>query len=148
MGHGSFIAKNIFKKIFKNLAEEVEKKTEDIMIGICYENGAHKYVAYIKKDDGSFTLVLDEDGKTKNIKLEDYLGIIDQSIAMGTVDSTIGQGGPRFAKELTEKLQREIKVDDISILMKYKKDDLPQAVLMTGTEKHRAINIEAEFLQG
>ena len=149
MGHVSFLAEKSFRKIFTNLAKEVNQKVEDIMIGICYESGNHKYIAYVK-DGGSFKPVLDAEGKVRSIDLDDYSGMLmDLSGGTAAIDSTIAQSGPRFARELSEKLQKEIKVDDVSILMKYKENDLPFAVLMTnGNEKQRNINIEAEFLQG
>ena len=101
----------------------------------------HKYEAY-KKSGHSFE-------KVKEIELDDYCGaIMDLSGGSAAIDATIAQSGPRFARELSEKLGKEITTNDVSILMKYAKDALPQAVLMTGTEKHRSINIEQEFLQG
>ena len=136
MSMTAWLATKSFNKIFNNLAKELNEDVSIIQIGIYYKNSCHKYVAYTNFVKG------------KEINLGDYFdNIIDLAITEGSVDSTIGQAGPRYSKELSQKLQREVKTDDVNIIMKHKKDgELPYAVLMLGQEKQRAIDIETEFL--
>ena len=141
MGHVTFLAKKSFNKIFKNLADELGEDVNNVLIGICYENGEQKYEAYKKTDTGFERL--------KNIDLNDYCGmVLDLSGGTSAIDATIASSGPRFAKEVSEKTGKEIGVDDIEILMRYNNGEIPKAVLMADNKKQRDINIEQEFLQG
>ena len=129
MGAVTFIAKNTFKKIFKNLAEELESPVSGVQIGICYNEGVHKFEAYI------------DFKKIKDINPEDYIGtVVDLTGGITVIEATIAQSIPRYAKEL------ECSPDEVNVIMRYVDGKLPDAVLLRGTEKIRKIDIEQEFL--
>lgn len=135
MGMVSHLAKNAFNKIFKNLAKELGEPVENIQIGIYYPDGC-KYEAYKNFE------------KVKDIDLDAYTGMgIDFTGGTAAIDMTISQAGPAFAKELSEKLNREVSVSGINIIMKYCEGKLPLAVLLCDGQKQRVIDIEKEFLQ-
>lgn len=123
------IAKNVFKKIFKNLAEELQLPVEQVQIGLSFENGVHKFHAY-----KNFKI-------EKQIDLEDYVGtVIDLSGGIQAIEMTICQCGPRYAKEIG------CNIDDVKVIFKHRDGDLPAAVLLNGAVKIRNIDINAEFL--
>lgn len=116
-----------FNKIFKKVAEELNEPVENIQLGIYYVGSSFKYEAY-----RNFV-------KEKDIELDNYLNILEIGLS-STIDSTIGQAGPRFAKEC------ECEMSNINIIMKYREGELPAAVLMAKEQKVRLVDIETEFL--
>lgn len=134
MGMVAHLAKNAFKKIFKNLAKELQEPVENIQLGIYYPDGC-KFEAYKNFE------------KVKDIALDSYIGrAIDFTGGTAAIEMTIAEAGPRFVKELSEKLNREVSVGEVNIIMKYNEDKLPIAVLLCDGQKQRVINIETEFL--
>lgn len=131
----SYIAKKTFKKIFTKMAEDLNASIDSVQLGICYNGGTTTYEAYKNFE------------KEKDVRLDDYFTGLDLSGGTTAIEATIGNAGPRFAKELTEKLQKEVLVSDVSIIMKHNSDKLPIAVLMAFGKKQRMIDIESEFLQ-
>lgn len=128
------LAKNAFKKIFKNIASEFEVPVENVQLGIYYTEGC-KFEAYKNFE------------KVKDITLDAYIGrAIDFTGGTAAIEMTIAEAGPRFVKELSEKLKREVALGSVNIIMKYNDDKLPVAVLLCDGEKQRVINIENEFL--
>ncbi|KKS77125.1 MAG: hypothetical protein UV51_C0010G0030 [Candidatus Woesebacteria bacterium GW2011_GWC1_42_9] len=128
MSHITYLAKKTFNKIFNNLGKELNEDVTNIQLGICYKSGQHFYEAY-----SNFK-------KVKNIVLGDYVGaVIDFSGGTEMIDSTIVQSGTTFSKNLNCPL------DDISIIMRYRKDQFPESVLLVNGKKEREINIEKDF---
>ena len=124
------IAGNTFRKVFINLAKEMEVAVEQVQLGIYYKNGNHVYEAY--KDFK----------KEKDIDLGDYVGtIIDFSGGTEIINMTIAQAGVKYASGLG------CDASSINIIMRYKKDSLPEAVLLKDGAKVRDIDIDNEFLQ-
>ena len=71
----------------------------------------------------------------------DYVGgVIDWSGGTAVIETTIAQSGAAYSKELA------VPVDSIKIIMAYKKDHLPDAVLMSEGKKVRNVDIQKEFL--
>lgn len=134
MGMISFIAKKTFGKIFKGMANDLNTDVENVKLGICYPSGKTCYEAYLGNE------------KQKEVALDDYFTGVDLSGGTSAIEATIGSAGPRFAKELSESLQKEVVVSDVSIIMKHKEGDFPFAVLMAFGQKQRMIDIEKEFL--
>lgn len=123
------ITRNTFNKIFKNLAVELSTTPEKIQLGIYYEGGNQKFEVYqnFKKE--------------KDIEIDDYCGaVLDFSGGTEIIKSTIAQAGAGYAKELNTK------IDFIKIVMQYKENSIPNAVLVIEGKKVRSINIEEEFL--
>lgn len=131
MGMIKTIAKNTFRKIFKNLAldEELNCPVEEVQIVISFENGEHRYDVY-----KNFKRV-------KQIQLDNYVGaVVDFTGGTSVIETTIAQSGAKYAKECNGR------VDDISIVMRNKVDGLPDCALMNGSSRVRKIDIENEFL--
>lgn len=129
MSHIAHIVKNTFIKVFKNLAAELGTMVENIQIGIYYEGGTQKYRVY--KDMVA----------VKEFAIGEYCGmIIDMTGGTQMIETTIAQGGAKYAQEL------KCNIDEIKIIMKHKNESLPDAVLMKGAEKVRGIDIAKEFL--
>ena len=126
------IVENVFNKIFISLSEELKEDVSNLQLVIYYGKNGNKYSVYKNYKDGN------------EIVLDNYLNVLYLGFAT-TIDSSIMQGGPRYAKELTEKLNKPVNVDDVSIMMKYKKNELPLFVLMAFQKEQREINIEQEF---
>lgn len=127
MSVASDLVKRTFNKIFKKVAEELKEPVENVQLGIYYEGSSSKYESY-----RNFV-------KERNIELDEYLNILEMGLS-SMIDSTIGQAGPRFAKEC------ECETADVNIIMKYRENELPAAVLMVKGQKVRLVNIEEEFL--
>lgn len=129
MGVISIIAKKMFKKIFTNIALELDVKPENIQLGIYYENGSHKFEAFKNHV------------KEKDVDIDDYCGsIVDFSGGTAIIGATIAQAGPRYAKEMG------CSIGDVNIVMQYQEKTLPLAVLLNGKTKFRTIDISKEFL--
>ena len=125
----STIVKNTFGKVFNNLAKEMNVPVENIQLGIYYVAGLQKYEVY------------NQFKKEKDFEIGDYVGtIIDWGGGTALLESTLSQSGIRYAKEVG------CNVDSIKVIMAYKKDCLPDAVLMAEGKKVRNINIETEIL--
>lgn len=127
------LVENSFKKIFKNVAKELFTLPENIQLGIYYTEGVHKYMAYKNFTEGM------------EIKLEDYMDVITASLAGGSIDAGMANGGQRYAAEMSKALDREVSVNEVSVLMCYKNEGMPRAVLMCAGQKVREIDIEKEF---
>ena len=125
----SNIVKNTFGKVFLNLAKEMNVPVEKIQLGIYYDKGLQKYEVY------------NQFKKEKDFEIGDYVGmVIDFSGGTAVIETTISQGGSRYSKELN------VPIDAIKIIMAYKKDCLPDAVLMAEGKKIRNLDINQEFL--
>lgn len=135
MGMISYIAKKTFSKIFTRMAEDLKIPVDSVKLGICYEGGRTIYEAY----SGNV--------KIKDVQLDDYFPGVDLSGGTAAIEATIGSAGPRFAKELSETLKKDVVVGDVSIIMKHQDKSFPLAVLMANGQKQRMIDIEKEFLQ-
>lgn len=135
MGMISYIAKKTFSKIFTRMAEDLNIPVDSVKLGICYDGGRTIYEAYSGNT------------KVKDVQLDDYFPGVDLSGGTAAIEATIGSAGPRFAKEMSETLKKDVAVGDVSIVMKHKDKDFPMAVLMAFGQKQRMINIEQEFLQ-
>ena len=133
MGFIDYKIKKTFGKIFNGVAKELGAEVKDVKIGIVYKDGQCFYEAYRGNE------------KEKDIKLDDYLNILDSGTHM--IDATIGQAGTRYAKELTEKLEKEVVPNDISIILKDNPDKIPLAALMAFGTRQRMIDIKTEFTQ-
>lgn len=123
----SHICKNIFNKIFKNLAEELNIDIADIQIGILFENGISVYEVYNK-----FT-------KVKNIELSDYCNIMDLLVGIEVINSTINQAGAGYAKELN------CDIKCINVILQYNGGKMPNAILLKDNDKIRNIDIQQDF---
>ena len=125
----SNMAKNTFNKVFKNLAAELKTDPSKIQLGIYYDQGNHKYEFY------------NEMKRVREFDLEDYVGAaIDWSGGTAVIESTIAQAGANYAKELSAP------IDEIKIVMAYRENMMPQAVLLVRSAKIRTIDIEKDFL--
>ena len=125
----STIVKNTFGKVFNNLAKEMNVPVENIQLGIYYVAGLQKYEVY------------NQFKKEKDFEIGDYVGtVIDWGGGTALLESTLSQSGARYAKECG------CEVDSIKVIMAFKKDCLPDAVLMAEGKKVRNINIETEIL--
>lgn len=126
----STIVKNTFNKVFNSLAKELNVPVEKIQIGIFYVDGKQKFEVF-----NHFKRVSEFD-------FADHIpSVVDWSGGSAMIEATIAQGGARYSKELNTP------IDAIKIIMAYKKDCLPDAVLMNAGKKERNVNIEEEFLQ-
>ncbi|MDP2778614.1 MAG: hypothetical protein Q8O48_13325, partial [Anaerolineales bacterium] len=99
MGMIKTIAKNTFRKIFKNLAidDDLNCPVEEVQIVISFENGEHRYDVYKNFQ------------KVKRINLDDYVGaVFDFTGGTSVIETTIAQSGAKYAKEC------DSSVDDIS----------------------------------
>lgn len=126
----STIVKNTFGKVFNNLAKEMNVPVENLQLGIYYVAGLQKYEVYnqFKREKE-----IDDFGS--------YCGtIIDWSGGSAIIESQITTAGIMFSKEL------KCNIDSIKIIMAYKKDSLPNTVLLQDMKKVRSINIEKELL--
>lgn len=129
MGMVKYLAKNTFKKIFRNLAAELECPESAVQIGIYFIDGAPKFYAFKNMI------------KIKEIELDDYCGsVVDFTGGTAVIQATIAQSGPKYARELSAP------ITDVSVIMRHRDDALPDAVLLNGNVKARKIDIEQEFL--
>ena len=126
----SNIVKNTFGKVFLNLAKEMDAPVENIQLGVYYdEKGNQKYEVY------------NQFKKEKDIDISEYVpGVVDWSGGTAVIETTIAQSGARYAKELN------VGIGTVKIIMAYKKDCLPDAVLMAEGKKIRNVNIQSEIL--
>lgn len=125
----STIAKNTFNKIFKNLAKEHNTEPGKIQLGIFYDGGQNKFEFY------------NEMKRVGEFDIDDYVGaVIDWSGGSEVIKSTIAQAGANYSKELS------VSINEIKIIMAYRENLMPQAVLMISGVKKRSIDIETEFL--
>lgn len=130
MSHITTVARNTFNKVFKNLAKELNTIVENIQLSIQYKEGKQIFVVYknFKAE--------------KEITLGDWCGaVIDWSGGSVIIESTIAQGGAKYAKEFNTP------IDNIQVIMQYNNGELPMAVLMNANQKVRKIDIETEFLK-
>ena len=126
----SNIVKKTFEKVFNNLAKEMNAPVEKIQLGIYYdEKGNQKFEVY------------NQFKKEKDFDIGDYVGVaIDWSGGTAVIESQISNAGIMFSKEVG------CHIDSVKIIMAYKKDCLPDAVLMAEGKKVRNISIEKEIL--
>lgn len=126
----SKIVKNTFNKVFNSLAKEINAPVEKIQLGIYYnEKGVQKYEVY------------NHFKKEKDFDLGDHVGtVIDWSGGTAVIESTIAQSGAKYSKELN------VPIHTVKIIMAYKKDCMPDAVLMAEGKKVRNVDINREIL--
>ena len=150
MSHVAHIVKNTFINVFQNLSKELGMMVESIQLGIYYDQGQQKYTAYrnfkpiMKTKEGVMRKENEPtaaDDKIWTFDIGSYVGmIIDFSGGTQMIETTLAQAGAGYANK------EKCGTDDIKIIMQYKKDSLPDAVLMKGGDKVRAIDIRTEFL--
>lgn len=135
MSHVAFIVKKTFNKVFRKAAEEKGVKPENINLGIYFVNGEPKFKIYIDKQ-----LV----EKEVDISAK-YLTLVD--FGWGAFLQTVAAAGPKFARELSEKFDKKVVSDDLTIILYYANEEIPKAELRAFGAKQRDINIEEEFLK-
>ena len=131
------MVKNTFAKVFINLAKELNTEPEKVQLELTFPNGACVYKAC-----NDYQKVKDENGKEKQICMDDYCGSalgLDLSGGTQTIATIINQSGVTYANEL--KCDKK----EVRVILGYKQDSLPLAGLMRREEKIRTINIEKEF---
>lgn len=140
MGFLDYKVKKTFEKIFKGVAKDLGCEVSDLKIGIVFKGEECVYEAYNEKEK-------DSDGACKIhvIDLNKYLGILDSGVHV--ISATIGQASYRFAREVSEKHQKEVKPNEVSVLLKPKEGELPLAALMAFGKAERMIDIKTEFSQ-
>lgn len=140
MGFIDYKVKKTFEKIFKGVAKDLGCEVSDLKIGIVFKDDHCVYEAYNEKEkdgDGAF--------KVHVINLDKYLGILDSGVHV--ISATIGQASHRFAKEISEKHQKDVKPTEVSVLLKPNSGELPLAALMAFGKRERMIDIKTEFSQ-
>lgn len=130
MSHVAYIARTTFEKVFNNLSKELNEPVENIQLGICYKNGKQVYEAYrnFKHE--------------KDIDLGDYVGtLIDWSGGTTMIDATIAQAGINYKEHF------KCAPEDVNVIMRFRKNKFPEAVLLLNGKKEKEIDIETEFFQ-
>ena len=144
MSAASTIVKNTFEKVFTNLAKKNDTPVEKTVIQIYYEKGVQKYNWFDGRGNGWSEWIANgctDKKKEKDFEIDEYTGtLLDWSGGTAILETTIAQAGAKYAKELNSE------IDGIKIIMEYKKDSLPNAVLFSNEQKVRNVNIEKEFL--
>lgn len=140
MGFIDYKVKKTFEKIFKGVAKDLGCEVSDLKIGIVFKDDQCFYEAYNEKEkdaDGAYVI--------HQIDLDNYLGLLDPGHHI--ITATIGQSSHRFAKEVSEKHQRQVLPTEVSVLLKPKDGELPLAALMAFGTRQRMIDIKTEFSQ-